>query len=53
MTFQEIILTLQKYSAKEGCLLAQPYDLEKGAGTFNPEHLFEMPGSEALESRLR
>ncbi len=36
MTFQEIILTLQKYWAKEGCLLAQPYDLEKGAGTFNP-----------------
>jgi glycyl-tRNA synthetase alpha chain len=39
MTFQEIILTLHKYWAKEGCLIAQPYDLEKGAGTFNP-HTF-------------
>jgi glycyl-tRNA synthetase alpha chain len=36
MTFQEIILTLHKYWAKEGCLLTQPYDIEKGAGTFNP-----------------
>src|ERR1700692_2135689 len=36
MTFQEIILTLHKYWAKQGWLLWQPYDLEKGAGTFNP-----------------
>src|SRR5436853_6848195 len=36
MTFQEIILTLHKYWAKQGCLLWQPYDVEKGAGTFNP-----------------
>ena len=36
MTFQEIILTLHKYWAKQGCLLWQPYDIEKGAGTFNP-----------------
>ncbi|MFC1501443.1 glycine--tRNA ligase subunit alpha [Elusimicrobiota bacterium] len=36
MTFQEIILTLQKFWAKKGCLIWQPYDIEKGAGTFNP-----------------
>ncbi len=36
MTFQEIIMTLEKYWAKKGCLIWQPYDLEKGAGTFNP-----------------
>src|SRR4051812_19133676 len=36
MTFQEIILTFHKYWAKQGCLLWQPYDIEKGAGTFNP-----------------
>ena len=36
MTFQEIILTLHKYWAKEGCVMMQPYDIEKGAGTFNP-----------------
>lgn len=36
MTFQDIILTLHRYWAKQGCLLWQPYDIEKGAGTFNP-----------------
>lgn len=36
MTFQEIILSLQKYWADYGCVLLQPYDTEKGAGTFNP-----------------
>lgn len=36
MTFQEIILALHKFWSKKGCLLWQPYDIEKGAGTFNP-----------------
>lgn len=38
--FQEIILLLNKFWAKQGCLLWQPYDLEKGAGTFNPATFF-------------
>jgi len=29
-------MTLHKFWAKKGCLIWQPYDLEKGAGTFNP-----------------
>ena len=33
LSFQEIILTLQDYWSKYGCLIAQPYDLEVGAGT--------------------
>ncbi|MDR3113507.1 MAG: glycine--tRNA ligase subunit alpha [Endomicrobium sp.] len=36
MNFQDIIMTLYKFWAKQGCLIWQPYDLEKGAGTFNP-----------------
>ncbi|MCA6084840.1 glycine--tRNA ligase subunit alpha [Candidatus Endomicrobiellum agilis] len=36
MNFQEIIMILQKFWAEKGCLIWQPYDLEKGAGTFNP-----------------
>jgi len=36
MTFQDVILRLQDYWARRGCLIVQPYDLEKGAGTFNP-----------------
>src|SRR5574343_223874 len=33
LTFQEIILTLQRYWDKQGCALLQPYDMEVGAGT--------------------
>lgn len=33
LTFQEIILTLQKYWSDKGCALLQPYDMEVGAGT--------------------
>ncbi|OGR84205.1 MAG: glycine--tRNA ligase subunit alpha [Elusimicrobia bacterium RIFCSPHIGHO2_02_FULL_57_9] len=40
MTFQELILELQRFWAHQGCLLIQPYDLEKGAGTFNPATFF-------------
>ena len=36
MDFQNIILKLQEFWAKEGCIILQPYDLEKGAGTFHP-----------------
>jgi len=36
LAFQETILNLQKYWAKQGCVLLQPYDLEVGAGTFHP-----------------
>ncbi len=34
--FQDIILTLQRYWADQGCVLLQPYDMEVGAGTFHP-----------------
>ncbi|SEF47478.1 glycine--tRNA ligase subunit alpha [Nitrosomonas ureae] len=33
LTFQEIILTLQRYWDKQGCAILQPYDMEVGAGT--------------------
>ena len=31
-----MILTLQAYWARQGCVVLQPYDLEMGAGTFHP-----------------
>ena len=46
MTFQEIILTLQKYWADQGCILVQPYDNEKGAGTMNPLTFLKALGPE-------
>jgi len=36
MNFQNILMELQRFWAKKGCLIWQPYDVEKGAGTFNP-----------------
>jgi glycyl-tRNA synthetase alpha chain len=36
LSFQDLILTLQSYWARQGCVLVQPYDLEMGAATFHP-----------------
>jgi glycyl-tRNA synthetase alpha chain len=46
VTFQELILKLQEYWASRGCLLQQPYDLEKGAGTFHPATFLRCLGPE-------
>lgn len=46
MTFQELILSLQNYWASKGCVLQQPYDMEKGAGTFNPATFLRVLGPE-------
>lgn len=34
--FQTMILNLQTYWAKQGCVILQPFDMEVGAGTFHP-----------------
>jgi glycyl-tRNA synthetase alpha chain len=36
LAFQSIILKLQNFWARQGCVILQPYDLEVGAGTFHP-----------------
>ena len=36
LSFQDSILSLQKYWSKQGCVVLQPYDIEVGAGTFHP-----------------
>jgi glycyl-tRNA synthetase alpha chain len=45
ITFQEIILKLQQYWAKQGCTILQPLDLEVGAGTFHPASFLRAIGS--------
>jgi len=40
INFQDMIAALADYWRKEGCVLVQPYDVEKGAGTFNPATFF-------------
>lgn len=46
MNFQEVILSLQKFWARKGCVLVQPYDLEVGAGTFHHATLLKAIGPE-------
>ena len=36
LSFQDIIMNLQKFWGKNGCIILQPYDMEVGAGTFHP-----------------
>ncbi|MDA9709737.1 glycine--tRNA ligase subunit alpha [Candidatus Pelagibacter sp.] len=36
LSFQDSILSLQKYWSNQGCVILQPYDIEVGAGTFHP-----------------
>ena len=36
LSFQDIIMSLQKFWGRNGCIILQPYDLEVGAGTFHP-----------------
>jgi glycyl-tRNA synthetase alpha chain len=45
-SFQDVILELQRYWAEQGCVLTQPYDMEKGAGTFNPNTFLRCLGPE-------
>lgn len=46
LTFQEIILRLQDFWSKKGCLILQPYNSEVGAGTFNPATFLRVLGPE-------
>jgi glycyl-tRNA synthetase alpha chain len=44
--FQQIILRLQEFWNKQGCVLQQPYDLEMGAGTMAAETFLRVLGPE-------
>ena len=44
--FQRLILKLQDYWAREGCVIMQPYDMEVGAGTFHPATTLRALGPE-------
>ncbi len=50
MNFQDVILNLERYWSTRGCALHQPYDLEVGAGTFNPQTFFRVLGPEPYQA---
>ncbi len=42
MSIQNLVINLQKFWSDKGCYLAQPYDLEVGAGTMTPDTFFRV-----------
>ena len=46
MYFQDIVLSLDRFWAKQGCVIAPPYDVEVGAGTFYPTTFLRSLGPE-------
>ena len=46
LSFQRLILDLQNFWAKQGCVILQPYDVEVGAGTFHPATALRALGTE-------
>lgn len=50
LSFQDLILKLQKFWADKGCVLMQPYDMEVGAGTFHVATFLRSIGPEPWRS---
>jgi len=46
MSFQDLILALQRYWAEQGCVILQPLDMEVGAGTFHTATFLRAIGPE-------
>lgn len=49
-TFQEILRNLSYFWEKQGCIIHQGYDLEVGAGTFNPATFLRCLGPEPYKA---
>ncbi|MGZ5850749.1 MAG: glycine--tRNA ligase subunit alpha [Methyloceanibacter sp.] len=45
LSFQDLILTLERYWADQGCVILQPYDMEMGAATFHPATILRALGT--------
>jgi glycyl-tRNA synthetase alpha chain len=50
VSFQQLIFDLQQYWADHGCTIAQPYDMEMGAGTFHPATFLRAIGPEPWQA---
>jgi glycyl-tRNA synthetase len=50
LTFQQMIQTLTEFWEKQGCIIHQGYDLEVGAGTFNPSTFLRCLGPEPYKT---
>ncbi len=50
LTFQDMIMKLNEYWGEKGCIIQMPYDIEKGAGTMNPNTFLKTIGPEPFAS---
>jgi glycyl-tRNA synthetase len=50
VTFQEILKRLSSFWEKQGCIIHQGYDMEVGAGTFNPATFLRCLGPEPYKA---
>jgi glycyl-tRNA synthetase alpha chain len=46
MYYQDLVLALESFFAKKGCVIQEPYDIEVGAGTMNPATFLRVLGPE-------
>lgn len=51
MYFQDLMMNLLNYWKDKGCLVMEPYDVEKGAGTMNPHTFLRSLGPEPWRDR--
>ena len=52
LSFQELILNLSKFWSDYGCIIQQPYDIEKGASTMNPATFLRVLGPEPWSTAM-
>lgn len=52
LTFQDLILNLSKFWSDQGCIIQQPYDIEKGASTMNPATFLRSLGPEPWNTAM-
>jgi glycyl-tRNA synthetase alpha chain len=52
ITFQKLFLNLNKFWSDHGCIIQQPYDIEKGASTMNPATFLRSIGPEPWNAAM-
>ena len=52
LNFQELVFNLQKFWSDYGCIIQQPYDIEKGASTMNPATFLRSLGPEPWHTAM-
>jgi glycyl-tRNA synthetase alpha chain len=49
LSFQEMLMRLSQFWARQGCVIALPYDVEVGAGTMTPDTFLRVLGAEPFK----